>query len=57
MSLATYVTEDGLISHYWEERPPGLANFICLSTGKHQGQEMGVGWYGRGGTFRIAFEM
>jgi hypothetical protein len=34
MSLAAYVAEDGLVSHHWEERPLGLANFIC--TGKHQ---------------------
>jgi hypothetical protein len=35
-------TEDGLVGHHWEERPLGLANFICLSTGEHQGQEVGV---------------
>jgi hypothetical protein len=39
MSLAAYVAEDGLVSHHWEERPLGVANFICLSTGEHQGQE------------------
>ena len=43
MSLAAYVSEDGLVSHYWEERPLGLANFICLSIGECQGQEVGVG--------------
>jgi hypothetical protein len=32
--------EDG---HHWEERPLGLANFICLSTRERQGQEVGVG--------------
>jgi hypothetical protein len=26
-----------------------LANFICLSTGERQGQEVGVGGYGSGG--------
>jgi hypothetical protein len=31
MSLAAYVSEDGLVGHHWEERPLGLANFICLS--------------------------
>jgi hypothetical protein len=41
VSLAAYVAEDGLVS--WEESPLGLANFICLSTGEHQGQEVGVG--------------
>jgi hypothetical protein len=44
MSLACiYVAEDGLVGHHWEERPLSLANFICPSTGKHQGQEVGVG--------------
>jgi hypothetical protein len=62
MSLAAYVAEDGLVGHHWEERPLGLANFICLSTGECQGQEMGVGGQGGGvgrvwGTFGIAFEM
>jgi hypothetical protein len=33
----------------WEERPIGLANFMCLSTGEHQGQEVGVGGWGSGG--------
>jgi hypothetical protein len=38
-------------------------NFICPSTGEHQGQEVGVGGYESGGggrvwgTFGIAFEM
>jgi hypothetical protein len=35
--------EDGLVSHYLEERPVGLANFICLSIGEYQGQEVVVG--------------
>jgi hypothetical protein len=43
MSLAAYVAEDGLVGHHWEERPLGLANFLCLNTGKHQGQEVGAG--------------
>jgi hypothetical protein len=42
MSLAAYVAEDGLVSHHWEERPLGLANFICPSTGEHQSPEVGV---------------
>jgi hypothetical protein len=29
MFLAAYVAEHGLIGHRWEERPLGLANFIC----------------------------
>ena len=43
ISLAAYESEDGLVGHQWEERPIGLANFICLSTGERQGQEVGVG--------------
>jgi hypothetical protein len=33
VSLAAYVAEDGLVGHHWEEKPLGIANFICLSTG------------------------
>jgi hypothetical protein len=43
VSLAAYVAEDGLVGHHWEERSLGIANFICPSTGEHQGQEVGVG--------------
>jgi hypothetical protein len=61
MSLAAYVSVDGLVGHHWKERPLGLANFICLSTRERQGQELGVGAYGSGGksmgTFGIALEM
>jgi hypothetical protein len=27
VSLAAYVAENGLVSHQWEERPLGIANF------------------------------
>jgi hypothetical protein len=43
VSLAAYVSEDGLVGHQWNEKPIGRANFICLSTGERQGQEVGVG--------------
>jgi hypothetical protein len=43
LCLAAYVSEDDLVGHQWKERPIGLANFICLSTGECQGQEVGVG--------------
>ena len=46
MSLAAYVAEDGLVGHHWIESPISLANFICLGTGEHQGQEVGVGGLG-----------
>jgi hypothetical protein len=65
--LAAHVSEDGLLGHQWKERPIGCANFICLSTGELQGQEVGLvgggvgggaGGWGRGwGTFGIALEM
>jgi hypothetical protein len=42
VSLDAYVAEDGLVGHHWEERPLGLANFICPSTGECQSQEVGV---------------
>ena len=48
LSLAAYVAEDSLVGHQWKERPMGLANFLCLSTGECQGQELGVGGQGSG---------
>jgi hypothetical protein len=46
LSLTAYVGEGVLVSHHWEERPLGLANFICPCIGEHQGQEAGVGGLG-----------
>ena len=43
LSLAAYVSKDGLVGHHWKERPIGQANFICPSTGERQGQKGGVG--------------
>jgi hypothetical protein len=65
VSITAYVAEVGLVGHHWEERPPGLANFICPSTGEHQGQDVGMGGERSGGrmeervwgTFGIALEM
>jgi hypothetical protein len=61
LTLVAYVSEDGLVGHHWKEKPIGLANFICPSTGERQGQEVGVGGGGVGGrvggTFGIALEM
>jgi hypothetical protein len=56
LTLAAYVSKDGLVGHHWKERPIGLANFICPSTGESQVQKVGVGgrvW----GTFGIALEI
>jgi hypothetical protein len=55
-------TEYDLVGQQWKERLIGRANFICLSTGECQGQEVGVGGGGSGGggvwgTFGIALEM
>jgi hypothetical protein len=49
VSLAAYVSEDGLVGHHWKERPIGRADFICLSAGERQGREVGVGGWGSGG--------
>jgi hypothetical protein len=46
VSLAAYISEDGLVGNQWKERPIGCANFICLSTGERHGQEVGVGGWG-----------
>ena len=46
MSLAAYVSEDGLVGHQWKERPIGLANFICLSTGEARAKKWE--WVGGG---------
>jgi hypothetical protein len=43
LSLAAYVSKNGLVGHHWKERPIGLANFICPSTGECQGQKVGMG--------------
>jgi hypothetical protein len=41
------MNQKSLVGHQWKERPIGLGNFICLSTGECQGQEVGVGgWVG-----------
>jgi hypothetical protein len=62
LTLAAYISKDGLVGHHWKERPIGLANFICPSTGEYQGQKGGVSGQGSGGwwiwgTFGIALEM
>ena len=61
VSLAAYISDD-LVGHQWKERPIGHANFICLSTGERQGQEVRVDGWGSGcgevlGTFGIALKM
>ena len=46
LTLAAYVSKDGLVGPQWKERPIGLANFICPSTGERQAQKRE--WVGRG---------
>jgi hypothetical protein len=46
VSLAAYVAEDGLVGHHWEERPLGIANFICPS--KRNARAKKWEWVGRG---------
>ena len=43
LTLAAYVSKDGLVGHHWKERPIGQANFIYPSTGECQGQKVGGG--------------
>jgi hypothetical protein len=43
LTLAAYVSKDGLVGNHWKERSIGHANCICLSTGERQGQKGGVG--------------
>ena len=43
MALATYVAEDGLVGHQWEE----IALVLCARVGEFQDREVGVdGWVG-----------
>ena len=49
LSLAAYVSEDGLVGHHWEERPLGLENFICPSTGETPVPSSGSVWVGEQG--------
>jgi hypothetical protein len=51
MSLVAYVSEVGLVGHHWEERPIGLAKFICPQYRGMPGPRSGNGWveeWGRG---------
>jgi hypothetical protein len=43
LTLAAYVSKDGLVGRHWKERPIGHTNFIFPSTGELQGQKIGMG--------------
>jgi hypothetical protein len=49
LTLAAYVSKDGLVGHHWKEKPIGQANFICPSTGERQGQKVVMRRRGVGG--------
>jgi hypothetical protein len=52
LTLAAYVSKDGLVGYHWKERPIGHANCICPSTGERQGQKKkknGNEWVGKWG--------
>jgi hypothetical protein len=53
MSLAAYVAEDGLVGHYWEERPLDIANFICPQYRGMPGPRSGSGWVEEQGGERV----
>jgi hypothetical protein len=61
LTLAAYVSKDGVVGHHWKERPIGQANFICPSTGNARAKKWEwVGrevWGGVWGTFGIALEI
>jgi hypothetical protein len=46
LTLAAYVSKDGLIGHHWKERPIGHVNFVCPSTGNARAKK--GEWVGRG---------
>ena len=54
MSLAAYVSEDGIVGHHWKERPTGLANLYASVQGNARAKKWelvgrGVGGGGYGG--------
>jgi hypothetical protein len=55
VSLAAYISEDGLVCNQWKERPIGPANFIYLRTGGNARAKKweweGEGWGERVGDF------
>jgi hypothetical protein len=45
VSLATYVAEDGLVGHHWEERPFILRRLYALEQGNARARKQEwVGW-------------
>jgi hypothetical protein len=54
LTLAAYVSKDGLVSHHWKERPIGHTNLYAPVQGNARAKK--GEWVGRG-TFGIALEM
>jgi hypothetical protein len=48
MSLATYVAEDGLVSHHWEEKPLVLQRLYTPVQGNARARKMEWVVYGTG---------
>jgi hypothetical protein len=46
MSLTTYVAEDGIVGHHWEDRPLVLRRVYMPQYRGIPGQEAGVGGLG-----------
>jgi hypothetical protein len=46
LTLAAYVSKDGLVGHHWKERPICQANFICPVQGNARAKKWE--WVGRG---------
>jgi hypothetical protein len=61
LSLAAYVSKDGLVSHHCKDRPNGLANLYAPVQGNPRANK--GEWVGRGlggwvwGTFGLALKM
>jgi hypothetical protein len=61
LTLAAYVSKDGLVVHHWKERPIGLPNLYAPVQGNARAK-IGSGWVGEWGgrvwgSFGIALEM
>jgi hypothetical protein len=48
LTLAAYISKDGLVGHHWKERPIGLANYMPQYRGT-PGSKRGSGWAGEWG--------
>jgi hypothetical protein len=49
LTLATYVSKDGLVGHHWKERPIGTGKLYMPQYRGTPGPKMGMGGSGSGG--------